>query len=334
MDWFKVTPELAVKIGLMIIYALCAYRLIGVLFAPMLRRWRSRAYLDLDPNMYELDEESESKSRFSHLDLLIRTTTNPSKYTRTSVTQFVAFSLSLFFIGYFVLLVGSRGQIPQGITISDWWSSSSFFLAAVIGGIPYSWLHIKLQLIRNANSYALIDATELLLIKHRTPGQDPNIYHVLSEMVEELEGPMKRTFYTMVSVLQVEGKTAMKEAVELFEYQIKNTWSRQLGILLIKAAMQNRNIERALQKLHEDMVEGKQIVAGEKTEYMESIIMGFFPLFLVPGIIYITNDLFDGAVVKLMFKDPSVFQSLVICVLFVIIGLATSLVLSRPKVEV
>lgn len=332
MSFIKVSPETAVRMVLMLIYAFGAYRLIGTVFAPLLRRWRSQAYLL--PAAEKGQEEEEKVSRFSHLELLLRSTSNPTTYTRTSVAQFLTLSFSLFFLAYFLLLVVNQGHVPRGFVLGDWWSANACLFAVLFAGIPYAWKQIQLQLIRNANSYALIDATELLLMKYRTPGYDANLYHVLSELAQEIEGPMKRTFYSMVSLLQVEGRSAMTEAVELFEYQIKNTWSRQLGILLIKAAQENRNIERALVKLHEDMVEGKQIVEGEKTEYMESILMGFFPLILVPSILFYMNDLYDGAVLTMLLNDASVFQGLILCVICIIAGLATSLVLSKPKIEV
>lgn len=331
MPFFHISPETTVKMVLILIYAFGAYQLIGIVFAPLLRQWRLRSYL---PNPGKMEQVDEFKSRFTHLELLLRSTSNPSTYTRTSVAQFLTLSCSLFFLAYFVLLVGSSGQLPRGFTLADWWSPSSLLLAGILASIPYAWKQIQLQLIRNANSYALIDATELLLMKYRTPGYEANLYHVLSELAQEIDGPMKRTFYSMVSLLQVEGRTAMPEAVELFEYQIMNTWSRQLGILLNKAALENRNIERALVKLHEDMTEGKQIVEGEKTEYMESIIMGFFPLILVPSIVFFMNHLYDGAVFSMIVQNPKVFQGLVLCVICIFVGLATSLVLSKPKIEV
>ncbi|WP_168121888.1 hypothetical protein [Paenibacillus sp. HB172176] len=330
MVTFHISPDMAVKMVLILLYAFAVYQLIGLVFAPLLRRWRSRGYL---PAGATKDNVDEYESHFTHLELLLRSTSHPAKFTRTSVAQFLTLSGSLFIMAYFILLVGGLGQLPQG-QMSNWWSSNALLMAVAAAAIPYAIKRIQLQLIRNANSYALIDATELLLMKYRTPGYVANLYHVLSELSIEIEGPMKRTFYGMVTLLQVEGRTAMPEAVELFVYQIQNTWSRQLGILLMKAALQNRNIERALVKLHEDMTEGKQIVEGEKTEYMESIIMGFFPLIIVPGIIFFMNNLFDGAVLKMLWNDSSVFQGLVLCIACVFAGLATSLVLSKPKIEV
>ncbi|GBG08092.1 hypothetical protein PAT3040_02659 [Paenibacillus agaridevorans] len=326
----NVTPETAVKIILILLYAFGAYQLTGVVFAPLLRRWRSQGYLGATPKASLTDEYA---SRFTHLELLLRATSHPTKFTRTSVAQFLTLSGSLFFLAYFVLLVGSHGQLPGG-QLGDWWNPNALLMGILTAAIPYALKQIQLQMIRNANSYALIDATELLLMKYRTPGYEANLYHVLSELTTEIEGPMKRTFFSMVTLLQVEGRTAMPEAAELFVYQIKNTWSRQLGILLIKAALENRNIERALVKLHEDMTEGKQIVEGEKTEYMESIIMGFFPLVIVPSILFFMNDLFDGSVSKMLWTNPAVFQGLVLCIFFIFVGLATSLVLSKPKIEV
>lgn len=328
MDWLNISPSLAIKLGLIVLYALAIYGLIGVVFAPLLKRWRSHAYL----NHAGAKDPTLKRSRLSSLELLLRATTNPARYNSSSSMQFMTLTISIFVVSYVFLLVGSLGTFPS--VWREWWDSFSYGVAMLISAIPYSWHLIKLQLLRTANSYALIDATEIMVMKFRTPGQEANIYHVLSEMANELEGPMKRTLYSMVTLLQVEGKTAIYEAVELFEFQVKNTWSRQLGILMIKAATDNRNIERALDKLHKDMVHGKQIVEEEKTEYMESIVMGFFPLFMVPGIIFFMNYLFDGIAMKLLWNDPSVFKSLVISIMFVIVGLATSLVLSRPKIEV
>lgn len=328
MEWMNLSLSTAIKLGFILLYALSAYGLIGVLFAPILKRWRVHQSVKLKPQ----GNVQVSEKRLSSLELLIRATSNPAKYSSSSVMQFIVLSASVFILAYVLLLVGNLGEFPQDF--SQWWNGFSFGLALLVSAMPYAWRLIKLQLLRTANSYALIDAAEVMLMKFRTPGQEANLYHVLSEMANELDGPMKRTFYSMVTLLQVEGKTAIYEAVELFEFQVKNTWSRQLGILMIKAALYNRNIENALKKLHEDMVLGKQIVEGEKTEYMESIIMGFFPLVLVPSMMFYMNHMFDGAVFQMLLTHSSVFQGFALCIVFIIVGLCTSLVLSKPKIEV
>ncbi|MGO4697730.1 hypothetical protein AB4Z50_25925 [Paenibacillus sp. 2TAB26] len=313
--------EMILKAAIMLLYTGFAFRFIGALQNMIFRSWSVPLYLNTPK------KANDEEQTFSHLELLLRSTSKT--FHRNSVNQFLIFSGGVFSVMYLLLLLGFNGG--EFVT---WWNKRAFGLAGITALVPYGLLRVKLYNIRRENSYALIEATELLILKYRSPGIHGDLYHALYNTADELQGTMKRAFSALVSVLQLQGKMAIREGVALFSYQIDNSWSKQLGVLFTKAAKENRDIGRALEKVHTDMQESKRIVESEKSEYTDSIIMGYIPLFLVPAAIFGINKMFEGAIFHVLFDDPKTLQALIICIIFVVIGLVTSLILSKPKIEV
>ncbi|OME79611.1 hypothetical protein BK120_21790 [Paenibacillus sp. FSL A5-0031] len=315
--------EVILKAAIMLFYVACAFGLIAAIRSQLFRSWNVPFFLDTT-TAKKMEEEDKT---FSHLELLLRSTSKT--FHRNSVNQFISLCIGVMVIVYAILLVGFSAGEPL-----TWWNRRAFGFAGIIALLPYGLLRIKLYNLRRENSYALIEATELLILKYRSPGTQGDLYHALYDTADELQGTMKRAFSSLVTILQLQGKSAIREGVELFKYQIDNSWAKQLGVLFTKAAKENRNIGRALEKVHTDMQESKRIVEAEKSEYMDSIIMGYFPLILVPASIYGINRMFEGAIMKILFDDPKTLQALILCIIFIVIGLVTSLILSKPKIEV
>ncbi|GMK47494.1 hypothetical protein PghCCS26_46240 [Paenibacillus glycanilyticus] len=324
-------PEGMIRLMIFLAFLYYAYGAIGAIGAAAFRSWRLPAY-----TTRESSETEENKKRlFSHLDLLLRSTSK--SVHRHAVSQFITQSVMIFISAYVLLLMGYRGgEIYQGggLKPAMLLDPRALLLAILLGLLPYGYRRMRLMMIRRENSYALIDQTEKLLMKYRVPSGQADFYQSLYTLANEAEGSIKRTFMNMVTILQIEGKGAIHAAVELFTYQVQGSWSRQLGVLFIKAAKEGRNIEKALEKVHSDMVESKRIVEEEKSQYSDSILMGFFPIVLVPIAIFGINAMFDGAILKIIFQYPKAFQALVLCVLSIPTGLVTSFILSKPKIEV
>ncbi|WP_138753548.1 hypothetical protein [Paenibacillus sinopodophylli] len=318
-----ISVETLVKAVLMLAYAGCTFGLVGGVQSVLFRSWSVPTYLDA----LHVKHKDDEQQNFGHLELLLRSTSKT--FHRNTISQFFTLSIVLFVIVYVVLLLGFNGG-----DFLSWWNNRAFGLAGLTALLPYGLRRVKLYNIRRENSYALIEASELLLIKYRSPNNQGDLYYALYETTDELQGTMKRAFSSLVTILQLQGRMAIREGVELFTYQIGNSWAKQLGVLFTKAAKENRDISRALEKVHTDMQESKRIVEAEKSEYMDSIIMGYFPVVLVPASIFGINQMFEGAIFRILFDDPKTLQALMLCIIFVIVGLVTSLMLSKPKIEV
>ncbi|MGG4145700.1 hypothetical protein ABEW34_21625 [Paenibacillus algorifonticola] len=314
------------KVLLIFVYAYSTYRLTGVVFERLLLKWRTPAYLMVKP----LDAEKGSRY-FTHLELLLRSTT--PRFNRHTVNQFLAKSMTLFAIVYSILLMGYAGD-RFSLQLHFLWNFDAFRYATILAFLPYCWLRVRLYVLRYENGYALMSFVEKLLLKYRAAHHEADLYQTLYELGDELEGPMKRTASSMVSVLQLEGKMAIKEAVELFTYQVPGSWGRQLGVMFIKAAKENLNIEKALQKIHSDMTTFGQIVESEKSDASETVIMGLFPLFCVPLALYGLSLVIDVSMLKILLDEPRALLALILCVIAIFVGILTSIVLSKPKIEV
>lgn len=323
VDWM-------IKGILFLVYTVCAYKVIQIGGRPLMRRWDTPDYL---APLHEIDEDKPGPIT-AHLELLLRATSR--NYTRQNVPQFIALSLSLFTGSYLLLLRGIGGLdfSLANLSYAKLFHPQAFLYAAIIGLLPYAIKRMRIFLMRHENSYAMIDALEQLIIHYRRPGREGDLYRALFTVTDTLQGPIKRTFHSMVTMLQVEGRTSIRRATELFEYQIQNGWAKQLSILFIKAFEDKRDIERALKKVHSDMTESRRHLEQEKSEYSESIIMGFLPTVLLPIAIFGINRMFEGAVINLLFSEPKVFQALLLCVFSSLVGLGTSFVLSKPRIEV
>lgn len=327
----SISLDQLLKYALVVLFTFGVYKLTGELAAPLLQRWRIPAFLERDVSY----KRAEDEKRFKHLEQLLRATTK--KYTRHTVSQFLSLSICLFVVTYLLMLMGLNNELFLSGTMPSYASflnKKALLFGWFVAITPYFYKRLKLYLTRHENGYALIEAVELLLMQYRLPGQQGDLYRALYGVTGQLEGSLKRTFLSMVTILQIEGKTAIRDAVELFEYQVQNTWANQLGVLFIKAAKENRNIEKALEKIHNDMLQSKRIMEQEKAEYADTIIMGFFPLILVPASIFGMNAMFEGAVLKMIFSDAKAFQGLIMCIIAVVVGLVSSLILSKPKIEV
>ncbi|PWW01220.1 hypothetical protein DFQ01_110110 [Paenibacillus cellulosilyticus] len=319
--------EMILKGILLLLFMVSVYKLVQVISTPLMRRWYTPDYLE------PLNDNEETSSRVHlHLEMLLRATGRT--FTPQRITQFIAMSASLFVGAYLLLLRGFGGVDFDVRSIQQFMNMKVLLYAAIIGLVPYGFKRLQLFLARRENSYALMDGVEALLLHYRQPGHEGDLYRALFSVTEALHGPMKRAFGAMVNTLQLEGKTSIRRAVALFEFQVQNGWAKQLSVLFIKAIEENRDIERALKKVHGDMTESLRHIEEEKSEYSEAVIMGFIPTAGLPFAIYGMNRLFEGAIWQLLFQQPKVFQALLLCVLSCAIGLVTSFILSKPKLEV
>lgn len=170
----------------MLAYTGFAFGFVGAFQSMIFRSWSVPLYLDTPKKA--VDEEKT----FSHLELLLRSTSKT--FHRNSVSQFLLFSCGVFAVLYLVLLLGFNA----GELIS-WWNKRAFGFAGLAALLPYGFRRVKLYNIRRENSYALIEATELLILKYRSPGIQGDLYHALFDTADELQGTMKRAFSTLVT---------------------------------------------------------------------------------------------------------------------------------------
>ncbi len=269
------------------------------------------------------------------MHFLLRST-NRKYNEKTTVHNFLNMTLLLFIASYVTIgrWVGifSSGASSVFAYIEQSVSIPVLLYSLCIALVPYGYKHLQLHRIRTENSYQLTPAAEKLLLKYRS--YRGNIYYALLELTEELHGPMKNAFNVFVSALQAKGQKNIEEAAELFYYQIQTSWARQLGIQIMKAAKDGKQIGKALARIHEDMKDVSQLIEKAKSENLETIQMGYLPIVMLPVSIWGNEYLSGGAVLHYYLNDPIGVKYLLFTVIVCVVSFFTAVILRKPKNEV
>lgn len=323
MNWVTQYIELSLRI---VIYLTATFFVSRMIVMVMPRRWKRNRSVFRTHRTEKTERNSQSRLN-QHLELLLRSTWK--RFNEQTVSNFTWLTAVLFISCY--CLLQHWNNVQQGT--KELLNLDTAVYALLISLLPYAYLRVKLYLLRNENSYSIVEATELLLMKVRLPECHGDIYRALYETSKDLSGNIRKTFGSVVAILQIEGKQGADRAIQLFVFQIHNSWAQQLGILILNALRDNRNIEHALQKITEDMHEIARMLEDEKGEYMESIMMGYFPIFLIPAAIYGLNWAYPGIGLSMIWNSSRSLHAFIVTVLFGVVALVTAQILKKPRNE-
>ncbi|MHB9093936.1 MAG: hypothetical protein ACYC21_04635 [Eubacteriales bacterium] len=260
---------------------------------------------------------------FRHLELLLGSTW--PWFSETTVFYFVLLS---------VVLLSVSTAIYTRFT-------GGFLLAVVFGGltcvIPYLSLLLVLCWKRSETSYELIPATSILLGKYRVNSRD--IYYSLVDTIREMDQykTLQRSFIKLASAIQSHrNKEDLENAVDVFVYQIGTSWARQIGIQIMTAQWENKEIERSLSNIVKDMGKAQEIMEQQKSSNQDTIQMGYFvPLIAFPAsLFFLSKVVTSGRYFYYQFKTTVGFTSFVITFLLCLAGFTVSLLLRKPKNEI
>jgi Flp pilus assembly protein TadB len=262
-------------------------------------------------------EENKKLSIFRrHLELMLESTSN--KFSRHSVEMFYFKTVTIFVVGTIVIYSLTK-DLPTSVALS-------IFTA----GIPYFTLWVKLNRIRAKSSYDLLPATNKLLQKYRS--NDANLYHALREAVDEIEGPIRSAFSTIVNAIQ--HRRNVEDAVHLFHYQIKTSWSLQLAIIILEGIKENKIIDNALERITRDMTETSIIMEKEKSENRDAVQLGFFPIVALPITLLINDKISGGRALKYHFYDPVGLKVLIITIVVCSFSFLVALIMAKPRNDI
>ncbi len=264
---------------------------------------------------------AERSALYRHLDMLLQSTWK--YYTPRSPGNFVILTASLFLAG-FSAYARYTGRVLPGLVFA--------LLTALI---PYTCLWLYLQIIRSQTSYQLVPAVSQLLGSYRVCSN--NIYFAVVETIRLLEdNHLKRAFIALANRIQ-NRKTDrdIEEAVELFVFRIQTSWAKQLGVLLLNALVDGRDIERGLSNIVSDMKDGQNIIEEERSQSQETIYLGFLPLFLFPGSI-LFMQLMGGKfrLLKYQFSTSAGLTGFLVTLFLCLAAFVTALVLRKPKNDI
>ncbi|MDA8213567.1 MAG: hypothetical protein M0021_17095 [Clostridia bacterium] len=266
----------------------------------------------------EITEGRRRYPLYRHLELLFQSTF--PWFNDSTVVSFIVITLALAAVSCSLLV---------RFTSKPWFS---VLLGILIGLIPYLLLRMRLYLIRSDTSYELVPTTSLFLAKYRANSRD--VYHALLDLIKELDsGSLKLAFIKLTNAIQSHrSKEELERSVELFVFQIQNTWAKQLGILFINAIWEGMIIEKSLINIVQDMTRVQQILQEERSNNNDAILLGFFPLIAFPLTWLFVEKLSGfGKAFHYQFNTPTGLISFAVTALACVLSLITALLLRKPK---
>lgn len=260
----------------------------------------------------------ENSNFYRHLDLLLQSTWK--FYTENSVVGFLILSTVLFVSTFAVYFRLTHSWVVA--LISGTFTSS----------LPYLVLRLVLQFVRTKTSYELGPTVGLLLANYRVCNK--NIYFAILKTIKTLESTtLKKSFIVLANHVQNhKNHNDIENAIELFVFKIQTSWAKQLGILLLTALIEGREIERSLSNIVNDMKEGQKILEQEKSNSHETILLGYLPLLAFPMTIWFMTAMSGQFnILQHQFKNPQGLASFTLTLILCISGFLVALFLRKPK---
>lgn len=276
-------------------------------------KWQKR-YQNIDSSI----NKGVIYSFYHHIDMLLQATWR--WYKPNAPVYFFILSLSIFL---------STFSIFSDLTKSWLLTISCSILSSLL---PYSVLKSILQINRSNTSHQLVPAVTLLLASYRICSKD--IYYALLRTIKKLDNlTIKKSLITLAKKIQShKNHSEVERAVELFVFKIQTSWAKQLGVIILNAVVDGRDIEQSLSNIVNDMREGQQIIEEEKSQSHDTVLLGYFPLLAFPLTIFFLH-LVSGQfnVLYYQFKTTQGLTSFIVTTMICITGFILASVFRKPK---
>lgn len=260
---------------------------------------------------------------YRHLDMLLGSTW--PWYSDSSVVYYLIFSCVLF----------SVSSVIYSRVIN--FSIFSILLGLITALVPYFAMLLGLSWKRSETSYELVPAVSILLGKYRVNSKDlyVSIIDTISEMNQQKM--LQKSLIKLASTIQSHRtKGDLEKAVDLFVYQIGTSWAKQLGVLILNAQWEGKDIEHSLSNIVKDMGKAQEILEQQKSTNQDTIQMGLFiPIVVFPAsLFFLSKILTSGNFFFFQFKTNAGLTSFIITLILCLTGFVTSLLLRKPKNEI
>lgn len=269
------------------------------------------------------DEQRKKFILYRHLDMLLGSTW--PWYNDSTVVYYTILTLVLFSVSTIIY----SGVINQIIF--------SLSLGLITALIPYLVLLLGLSWKRSETSYELVPAVGILLGKYRVNSRD--IYTSVLDTINEMDRHkfLQKSFIKLASAIQSHrNRKDLERAVDIFVYQIGTSWAKQLGVLLLNAQWEGKDIERSLSSIVKDMGKAQEIMEQQKSSNQDTIQMGIFvPVIIFPAsLFFLSKVLTSGSFFYFQFQTTTGLTSFFITLTLCLISFITSLLLRKPKNEI
>ncbi|GGG18789.1 hypothetical protein [Paenibacillus abyssi] len=313
-------------VPLIIIYLLARFVM------PLTRTYRIVRFRGL-PSVSENDNSAKPVAKWAkHLVLLSRSISTGDESDEELIQRFFVMTVGAF-LGTFVVYGFWTGLFDRDTFmishLVDRWAVTISLMAATV---PYFLMRMKLHRVRIKNSYDLVPAVNTLLLKYSE--YRGNLYYAVFETTKGLNGDILNAFVGLLPSLQGAANSNIEEAIELFIFRIKTTWSIQLGILIHKSEEQGDNIDQGLRWLIADMSEVAKITEELKSENRETMQLAYMPAILLPAVIYLNQFPSMGKSWHYYFQTPLGIRMIVFTLLFTLLCALIAYMIQKPRNEV
>jgi len=313
-----------VKIAL---YCIMFYSL-WILVGPMLRssldssyrHWKRTRHIK---RLSELNQTEIQKKRdffvFRHLEILL---TSLKKESSTSnVYNFLFLSLLIFVITAIFMTISLKDFV------------FAFVIAISFALLPYITLRFRLANKRLKSSFAFLKEFHIILQNYQSTGRD--IYYTVLNVVKDLEDKdLKNVFMKLLSSLQKDrNESDLKESVKIFVYTINSTFAKRFGKLLLKAHLNNANISMALMDMNTDIKKRKQDMENQKTNYLDTVILGYSPIALFPLMIFLAYRISGVVNFGYLFMQHLPLMIFSLAIIVSLISVFSAFLLSKPRAD-
>lgn len=284
------------------------------------------------PNVPKLDKKKKMPKWTKHLVLLSKSIKQTDETEEEVVYRFVSLTVAMFISTFLVYGFWTGLFRPNQFSLASLFDTWLWIISLMAATLPYCYMRIRLHRIRVKNSYDLIPAVNMLLMKYIE--HKGNLYYSVFETTKTLKGDMLNAFMGLLPALQGSAGSNLDEAIELFVYRTQINWSVQLGILIHKSEYHGDDIEQGLRWLITDMSEVIRITEEVKSDNRENVQLGFLPFVLLPLSIFFNQYPSGGKSWHYYFGTELGIKMLLFTTLYTVLCAVIAYIIQKPRNEV
>ena len=284
------------------------------------------------PNAKKIESEKKQPKWTKHLILISKSIKQTDETNEEVVYRFVMLTVAMFITTYLGYGFWTGSFLPNQFRFAALFDTAHWVISLMAASLPYCYMRIRLHRIRVKNSYDLIPAVNMMLMKYVE--HKGNLYYAVYETTKNLKGDILHAMMGILPALQGAAGANLDDAIELFVYRTHTNWSIQLGILIHKSEIHGDDIEQGLRWLISDMSEVVKITEEVKSENRENVQLGFFPFILLPLSIFFNQYPSGGKSWHYYFQTETGIKVLLFTLLYTVLCAVIAYMIQKPRNEV
>lgn len=272
---------------------------------------------------YEINSQKERKIKQSpfmeNIELVLSAL---NKNSNVSASNFVMFTTILMIVSTIIIYFLVKDLVFSTV------------IGITIGISPYLLNIYRLEHLRAKTSLGFLNEFHIFLQNYQN--SKSNIYYTLYNSMNEIQDKhLKRQLSKLISSFQKErNEDEFRKHVHVFVYSINSTFAKRFGALIIKAHLNNVNIAGALQDLNNDIAQRKKGMEEEKTNRLQTVMLGFSPIVSLPLVFFLAVQVTGVLNFWKFFLYPALLIVFILTVVLSIISVALAFLLRQPKADI